>query len=152
MKGLLRLYPRSWRRRYGAEMEDLVDTLPPRPAVALDLLVGAAAAYAAVVRANRILCTAGAFLHGLCVAVLVQGIAFVTMVLFTQSWPDTRDIVVGPFAFATVYHAAFLDDELHQLMLAVRISDWLPGVALLLGLAIALVAVISVPRLLRSVR
>jgi hypothetical protein len=38
MKWLLRLYPPAWRRRYGAEMADLLDELPGGPGVALDLV------------------------------------------------------------------------------------------------------------------
>src|SRR5919106_1743556 len=42
MRRLLGLYPRRWRDRYGAEMEALLDDLPPRPATVLDLVRGAA--------------------------------------------------------------------------------------------------------------
>lgn len=47
MSVLLWLYPREWRRRYGAEMEALLLQLPARrrPAVALDLVRGAADAH-----------------------------------------------------------------------------------------------------------
>jgi hypothetical protein len=41
MKRLLRLYPRAWRRRYEPEMQALLDDLPPRPGMALDLVRGA---------------------------------------------------------------------------------------------------------------
>ncbi len=154
MKGLLRLYPRSWRRRYGREMEVLIEELPAGPAVALDLLVGAAGAYAAVVRGNRILSAAGAFLHGLCVAVLIQAIAFVTTVLFTQGSPDISEVWLGPFNVATVYqrswlHGPFLQD-LNQGILVV--VNWLPGALLLMVLLVALAFVVAAPRLLRTVR
>jgi len=56
------------RERYGRELEALVDDLPGRTGVAFDLLLGAAMAYAAVIRGNRILSSAGAYLHGVCVA------------------------------------------------------------------------------------
>lgn len=41
MKRLLRLYPRSWRARYGAELGDLVDEVPHGPGLAFDLIRGA---------------------------------------------------------------------------------------------------------------
>src|SRR5438128_9990263 len=55
MKGLLRLYPRSWRKRYGGEMEVLMEDMTGKLSIALDLLIGAAVAYRDVIRANRIL-------------------------------------------------------------------------------------------------
>jgi hypothetical protein len=42
MKWLIRLYPRAWRDRYAAELSDLIDDLDAGPAVAVDLLRGAA--------------------------------------------------------------------------------------------------------------
>ncbi len=42
MKRILRLYPAAWRRRYGAELTDLLDEMPSGPATTLDLLRGAA--------------------------------------------------------------------------------------------------------------
>ena len=56
-------------------MDALVDELPAEIGVVLDLLIGAANAYASVVRANRVLSSAASYLHGVCVAVLVQAIA-----------------------------------------------------------------------------
>jgi hypothetical protein len=41
MRGLLWLYPREWRRRYGREMEAVLVQTRPRPEDALDLLAGA---------------------------------------------------------------------------------------------------------------
>jgi hypothetical protein len=38
---LLLFYPAKWRREYGAEFEDLLSTEPLRPAVILDVIVGA---------------------------------------------------------------------------------------------------------------
>lgn len=71
VKRLLRLYPRAWRERYSAEMAVLVEDLPTGLGVAIDLLLGAGAAYASVIRGNRILSSAAAYVHGVCVAVLV---------------------------------------------------------------------------------
>jgi len=45
MKGLLRLYPRAWRERYGAEVEDIVGAQPPSARLAIDLLAGAVDAH-----------------------------------------------------------------------------------------------------------
>lgn len=45
MRWLLRLYPRSWRARYGVELEALLDELPRTPSVAIDLLRGAVVAH-----------------------------------------------------------------------------------------------------------
>jgi len=41
MTWLLRLYPRAWRRRYGAEIEELVASQPRSLQLAIDLLGGA---------------------------------------------------------------------------------------------------------------
>lgn len=41
MRLLLRLYPRSWRERYGEELTDLLEDRPPGPSDVLDLLLGA---------------------------------------------------------------------------------------------------------------
>jgi hypothetical protein len=100
MKALLRLYPRSWRNRYGGEMDALVEELPGRLGVALDLLIGAAGAYASVIRANRVLSSAAGYLHGVSVAVLVQAIAFVTLVLATQRSAAQTTVTIGPIQFA----------------------------------------------------
>src|SRR5690606_28617362 len=42
---LVRLYPRAWRRRYGAGLEALLDEMPASPAVVLDVVRGAAGAH-----------------------------------------------------------------------------------------------------------
>ena len=41
MKLLLRLYPQWWRRRYGAEALDILQSRPVRAAALWDLVVGA---------------------------------------------------------------------------------------------------------------
>jgi hypothetical protein len=46
MKPILRLYPSAWRRRYGEELSDLLDELPPSPGATLDLIRGAIALHA----------------------------------------------------------------------------------------------------------
>lgn len=45
MSGLLRLYPRRWRDRYGPELEDLVASRPPSLRDRLDLVLGAVDAW-----------------------------------------------------------------------------------------------------------
>lgn len=155
MKGLLRLYPRSWRQRYGSEMEVLVEEMPTRLDVAFDLLIGAAVAYRDVIRGDRILSAAGAYLHGVTVAVLVQAIAFVTLILIGQGSPNPTDLRVGPFAFASVVGFTWSGAWLHTLQAAIWVStarSLLPEVAVLGLLILALATVLATPRLLRSLR
>ena len=96
MNRLVRLYPPSWRKRYGSELELLVEDMPAKAGVALDLLIGAAIAYRDAVRANRTLSAAGGYLHGLCVAVLAQAIVFVAMVLVGQRSTTPTDFRATP--------------------------------------------------------
>lgn len=77
-------------------MDALVEELPGEIGVALDLLIGAASAYASVIRANRVLSSAASYLHGVTVAVLVQAIAFVTLVLVTQRSANQTIVAIGP--------------------------------------------------------
>jgi hypothetical protein len=147
MKALLKLYPRSWRKRYGAEMDALVDELPVEIGVVLDLLIGAASAYASVVRGYRVLSSAASYLHGVCVAVLVQAIAFVTLVLLSQQSQQPTIVAIGPVQFASVTQPGF---ELLQGLLAsvmVRtIVESLPAVILLIALLAMLTLVLAGPR------
>jgi TctA family transporter len=155
MKILLRLYPRSWRARYGGEMEDIVDRLPAQPALAVDLLHGAARAYVDVIRANRLLSTAGAFLHGLTVAVLLQAIAFVSIVFVAQGSREATDVHVGPFHFVMVYPAQNGTPlrQISSLVLGLHAPfDWVPAAGALMALLVALAIVIATPRLLRAAR
>ena len=154
IKALLRLYSRSWRRRYGREMEVLVEDLPSSGVtVAADLLYGAAAAYAAVIRADRILSASAAFLHGLCVTILLQAIGFVILLLFTQNAATSTDVRLGPFAFLTVYRTHFLNGAYEQLhaALGVAVVSWVPELMSLIGLVAALGLALTTPRLLRAV-
>ncbi len=154
MKGLLRLYPRSWRERYGRELEALVDDLPGRTGVAFDLLLGAAMAYAAVIRGNRILSSAGAYLHGVCVAVLLQAIAFVLLVLSSQRSPDgvNTDVALGPLHFAAILWPVYLGPRSLVLTQSPPLVAWLPDLGLLAVLVAALAIVLAAPRLLRESR
>jgi len=152
MKSFLKLYPRSWRQRYGPEMEVLLEEGPGGPGVALDLLFGAAAAYAMVVRSNRILSTAGAYLHGVCVAVLLQAIGFVTLVMVAQGSPAETNVAIGPFDLAMVQMRTLLRlGGLQSYMMSRGVSEW-PALLLLVCLVAALALVVASPRLLRSVR
>ena len=155
MSWLVRLYPPSWRKRYGAELEGLVREMPQRAGTSLDLLVGAAIAYRDVVRANRVLSAAGAYLHGLCVAVLVQAIVFVSLILFGGERQKATDIRLGPFDFATFTPPPLRLGplDLEPAILVPRAVDaWLPEMLLLGVLALMLAGVVSAPRLLRSLR
>ena len=156
MKGLLRLYPRSWRERYGREMEVLLEQMPGELGVGLDLVVGAAAAYAVVIRGNRILSAAGAYLHGVCVAVLLQAIAFVTFILSAQGSAASPAVdELGPIRFA-VFTRPHLFGGLGALGSAVwtrtAAIEWLLGAAVLAMLIAALALVLASPRLLKSLR
>jgi hypothetical protein len=151
VKGLLRLYPKSWRKRYGGEMDALVEDLPAEAGVVLDLVVGAAVAYATVVRANRVLTSGAAYLHGVCVAVLLQAIAFVALVLVSQQTQSSTIVDVGPFRFATVVREDFF--LLHRFALTVgTLIDSAPAGVLLMLLVATLGLVIAVPRRLRRKR
>jgi len=154
VKGFLRLYPRSWRKRYGAEMEDLVDQTPGGPWVALDLVIGAAVAYRDVIRGNRILSAAGACLHGMSVAVLVQAIGFVTLLLVAQGRAGPTVLAVGPFELATVVRTTYfqLGPEFRALGLEHPYSGWLSDLVVIALLVLALAVVIATPRLVAKVR
>ena len=150
VKALLRLYPRSWRKRYGGEMDALVEELPAEIGVVLDLLVGAAAAYAAVVRGNRILSSAAAYLHGVCVAVLLQAIAFVTLVLVSQQSHSSTIVEIGPLQIASVVQPAqFPLRELSAYVSAQALLESLPAVILLMLLMAILVVALAGSRWVR---
>ena len=150
MKALLRLYPRSWRKRYGNEMDALVDDLPGGVGVAVDLLVGAAIAYASVVRGNRFLSTAAAYLHGVSVAILVQAIAFVTLVLVSQQSQRTTVVEVGSmYVVAVIRPVPSLFRELPALVRAQELAESLPAVILLVLLVAVLVLALVGPRWVR---
>jgi hypothetical protein len=147
VKALLRLYPRSWRKRYGGEMDALVDELPAEIGVVLDLLIGAARAYGSVVRGNRVLSSAASYLHGVCVAVLVQAIAFVTLVLVSQQSQQSTIVAIGQVQFASVAQPWLV--ELHGLLASVMVQaiiGSLPAVILLIALLAMLTLVLAVPR------
>lgn len=151
MKALLRLYPRSWRERYGREMELLLDQLPGELGVGLDLLIGAAGAYATVVRGNRLLSAAGAYLHGLCVAVLLQAIAFVTFILLAQRSAGSTYVDFANVRFAAYLRPVFFGLRSLTAEQFIRL-DWLPSAVILLTLVAALALVLVAPRLIRTVR
>ena len=156
MSWLVRLYPRAWRKRYGAELETLIHETPGRAGVALDLLVGAAIAYRDVIGANRVLSAAGSFLHGLCVAVLVQAIVFVSMVLAGQRSVAITDFSVGPLDLVTYQPPAFFGGLTNRLgsevVVQKVIMPLVTEVVLLAALVAALAFVLAIPRLARSLR
>ena len=154
MKSLLRLYPPSWRKRYGREMEVLLDETPANVGLGLDLVLGAASAYATLIRGNRILSAAGSFLHGVCVAVLLQGIIFVSFILYAaRSGANPVLVELGPVRLATFARPFLLGQT--QLLPALGLTpatDFLASLALLVTLVAALVLVVASPRLLRTLR
>ena len=145
MRALLRLYPRSWRSRYGDEMDALVNELPAEMGVALDLLIGAASAYASVVRGNRILSSAASYLHGACVAVLVQAVAFLTLVLVSQRSLAPTIVAIDQVQLAIAYPGVM---ELHSSLSSAiaPIVGSLPAAILLIALLAMLVLVLAGPR------
>ena len=154
MNWLVRLYPPSWRKRYGGELEELVGQMPGQVGTTLDLLVGAAIAYRDVIHANRILSAAGAYLHGLCVAVLVQAIVFVTLIMAAQGSGDQTVFRVGPVEVATFVPAVRYGlRELGAEVWIKRVAQtWVPEFLLLAVIGLALALVVAAPRLLRSLR
>lgn len=154
MNWLVRLYPPSWRKRYGGELEELVAQMPGQVGPALDLLVGAAIAYRDVIHANRILSAAGAYLHGLCVAVLVQAIVFVTLIMAAQGSADQTVFRVGPVEVATFVPAVRYGlRDLGAEVLFKRVAQtWVPEFLLLAVIGLVLALVVAAPRLLRSLR
>jgi hypothetical protein len=157
MSWLVKLYPRSWRKRYGGELEVLVQQMPGRFGVGMDLLVGAAIAYRDLVRANRLLSATGAYVHGLCVAVLLQAIVFVSLIMAGQRSSDPTDYRLGPFDFATFVPppqwVRLSQQALRADVLVQQVAQtWLPELALLGALGVLLAGVLAAPRLLRSLR
>lgn len=156
MSWLVRLYPPSWRKRYGGELEGLVEDMPGRLSTALDLLVGAAIAYRDVIHANRVLSTAAAYLHGLCVAVLLQAIVFVSLVMVAQGRNTPTAFSIGPVALAAFVPAvanARLRESLAAQVSVTQTAETLGvEVILLLAVAVGLAMVLSAPRLLRALR
>ena len=156
MSWLVRLYPPSWRKRYGGELEILVQEMPARMGTALDLLVGAAIAYRDVIRANRILSAAGAYLHGLCVAVLLQAIVFVSLIMAAQSHAVATVFGIGPVGLATfvpaVRYRGLLDNLRAEGGLAHIAGTWGLEVILLVALALTLSGLLVMPRLVRAIR
>ena len=80
-------------------------------------------------------------------AVLVQAIAFVTLVLASQQSQQPTIVAVGPVQFASVVQPEFI--RLHSLlasMLVQTIIDSLPAVILLIALLAILMLVLAGPR------
>jgi hypothetical protein len=151
---LVRLYPPSWCKRYGGELEELVGRMPGQVGTALDLLIGAAIAYRDVIRANRVLSAAAAYLHGLCVAVLVQAIVFVSAIMAAQGAEGRTVLRIGPVELTTfVPPVQYGFRELAAALLIQRVAQTsLPELVLLAAMGLALGIVLAAPRLLRSLR
>jgi hypothetical protein len=131
-------------------MAALVEDMPAGFGVATDLLVGAGAAYAAAIRGNRILSSAAAYLHGVCAAVLVQAIAFVSLVLVSQRSQGPTIVELGPIQFAMVTpQTAYFLRNLAAVLWTRTITDALPALVLLAILAALLALVLATPGWLR---
>jgi hypothetical protein len=131
-------------------MDALVDELPKGIGLSLDLISGAAVAYASVIRGNRALSTSAAYLHGVCVAVLVQAIAFVTLVLASQQSQGSTIVVIGPLHIVSVIQPALSPfRELTASVRAQELAESLPAVILLMLLVAILVLVLAGPRWVR---
>ena len=156
MNWLVRLYPPSWRKRYGDELEILVQDMPGRMGTALDLLVGAAIAYRDVIRANRILSAAAAYLHGLCVAVLLQAIVFVSLIMAAQGRADATVFGIGPVALATfipgIRYGRILQNLSAEVSVAHIAEAWGVEAIILVALALTLALLLAAPRLVRALR
>ncbi len=154
MSWLVRLYPPSWRKRYGAELEELVRQTPGQIGTALDLLMGAAIVYRDVIQANRVLSAAGAYLHGLCVAVLVQAIAFVCLIMAAQGSGSQTVVRIGPVEVVTFVPGFpnYLRSLSAEILTRHVAQVWLPESVLLAAVILMLVLVLAAPRRLRSLR
>jgi hypothetical protein len=130
-------------------MSDLLEQLPSGPGVAIDLLIGAGAAYATAIRDNRVLSSAASSLHGVCVAVLVQAIAFVTLILFSQQSRGLLTVSLGPFQFVSVRPGqSWGSTQLGPLISSSPDLGALP-LALLIPLLVALALLVAGPRWVR---
>jgi hypothetical protein len=131
-------------------MAAVVENLPTDVGLALDLLVGAGAAYASAVRANRILSSAAAYLHGVCVAVLVQAIAFTALVLVSQQSQGPTVLEWGPFRFVSVLPQTIFWGPRFALGILTRpVLGSAPALALLMLLLASLALFLAAPRWLR---
>ncbi len=93
MRRLIRLYPAAWRRRYGAELEQLVTDLRPsrsRAALVMDLVKGAVAAH---IRKELVvpIPVRRALRRGLLIAGLVWLALSVEIVLTNVVFPTRKD-------------------------------------------------------------
>ena len=61
MKWLVRLYPREWRDRYGAELEDTLEQTPPTLGNVIDTLKGAIVMQASFIRKPKAILACGLF-------------------------------------------------------------------------------------------
>lgn len=81
---LVALYPRAWRRRYGAGLEALLDETPTTPVVVLDVVRGAAAAHLVQRR------TGAVWLVAALATVMAEALALRAGVTANVIWPPTN--------------------------------------------------------------
>ena len=105
MKRLLWLYPRAWRRRYGEEMEALLEETRPTAAAVMDLLRGALDAQ---LHRGRPRCLQGPSAVGavaaLALGASVGAVAWLTLML--DRWPLaalTLASIVAAWLLPTIY-------------------------------------------------
>jgi hypothetical protein len=93
---LLRLYPRSWSRRYGAEMEALLEARPPNVRERVDLVRGALDAWLHPARPSRVPALAALVGGGLWTAIAAGVLAQPTQ----ADWPGYVIEILIPGAVA----------------------------------------------------
>lgn len=86
LTGLVRLYPRAWRRRYGAGLEALLDEMPATPAVVLDVVRGAAGAHVRQRRSAAVWCAAAV------VTAAAEALSLRAGVTANLVWPPTDPV------------------------------------------------------------
>lgn len=95
----LRLYPGAWRRRYGDEMEVLLETRPPNTRERLDLVRGAADAWLHPVMPSRVPALAALIGGGLWTAIAAGVLTQATQ----PDWPGYIFEVLVPAAVAAAF-------------------------------------------------
>jgi hypothetical protein len=132
----------------------VLDQVPASLGTIVDVLIGAAMAYRDLIRANRVLSGAGGYLHGVSLAVLLQAIAFVSLILYAQGSEEQIDISFGALHLARLtVQPPILREALSAVVFKRWPADeWFTATVVLGLLVITLAAVLATPRLLRSLR
>jgi len=102
MRHLSRLYPRRWRRRYGAEFEALIEELPTTPRNLLDVASGAFSAHLAEGRhyaAGLVLAVAIFLIAQLMQLIVLMLVMLVSGLLTTPGHFPVFDLRIGSLDF-----------------------------------------------------